>query len=133
MNTLQKKGFLLASKLPEPQVSLENSLNMPNSRTMSFKAILDEEIAKIIQDFLKTYKSVGHDDLHAVLIKWAAPILIPILNCIFTKFVELGSYPNFFKIAKVTALHKGGSLSDIVQYQFCHILIKSLKRLSMRG
>ena len=116
-----KKGFILASKLPEPKISLASTLTTPNSEIMSFRDISDDEMYDIIYKHLKPY-GAGHDELRSVLIKWAAHIIIPILRTIFSRFVQLGSYPDFFKIAKVTALHKGGSVSDIDQYRPISVL-----------
>ena len=57
-----------------------------------------------------------------MLIKWGATVLSPILAKLFQSFVEIGVYPTAFKVAKVTAIHKGGSVFDIDNYRPISVL-----------
>ena len=80
---------------------------------MYFAKITEDEVSKIIFD-LELGKAIGHDGISAEVLKWCAPFILNHLTRIFNKCVEKGIYPNMLKIAKVTALHKGGdkSISD---------------------
>ena len=62
----------------------------------------------IIKHCIDPNKSPGYDNIPALLIKWSANHIIPVLIKLFNTFTELGKYPDFLKIAKVTALFKGG-------------------------
>ena len=110
------KGHILASKLPETDISILHSmqprnLNFINAWTKTEK----QEVLDIINDDISTSKSPGYDNILALLIKWSSHIIAPVLVNIFNRFMNLGEYPNYLKTAKVTTLHKGG-----VIYQCLH-------------
>ena len=105
-----KKGFKLASNLPNATIPLSDSLGRENPESINFTNIEKSEVENLINSDIKT----------SVLIKWGATVLSPILAKLFQSFVEIGVYPTAFKVAKVTAIHKGGSVFDTGQYQYCH-------------
>ena len=77
------KGFNLASKLPESTVSLFESMYKRNNHSFVFRKIEEEDIYKIIENDLSSGKSAGHDNIHAIIIKWSAPIIVGLLIKIF--------------------------------------------------
>ena len=66
-----------------------------------------DEINKIIND-LDCNKATGYDEISPQILKWSASIILEHLCKIINKCVSTGIYPDVLKIAKVTALHKGG-------------------------
>ena len=105
-----KKGPLLASKIKGRRRSYRKYLKR-NPKTMYFTKIIETEVSKIIFD-LELGKSIGYDGISAEILKWCEPYILNHLTNIFNKCAEKGIYPNMLKIAKVTAIHKGGDRSD---------------------
>ena len=117
------KGHILASKLAEPQVSVLHSLKPRNDISVTAWKLTDEhEILDIINKFLSARKSSGYDNVPAVLIKWSAKTIAPILAKIFNKCIESGQYPDILKVAKVTALYKGGDKLEVDNYRSISVL-----------
>ena len=88
---------------------------------MNFSTITEDDLIKIICK-LVTGKSCGHDGISATIIKWCAPyIMSPLLN-ILNAFLKHGSYPKIFKLAKVTALFKGGIESEADNFRPISVL-----------
>ena len=56
------------------------------------------------------------------MIKWLAETIGPLLTKLFNGYLELGKYPDSFKIAKVTALHKSGDKRDCENYRPISVL-----------
>ena len=119
---LAKKGHNLASNLPQPTTSIYDSLGSPCFNDMKLTKIKTCEISDIIKNDLQNHKSPGYDNVHAVLIKWSSHIISPILEKIFNRFFDIGDYPDYLKIAKVTALHKGGDASLAENYRPISVL-----------
>ena len=80
------------------------------------------DILRIIKADLSTKKSPGHENIPSLLIKWSSSIIAPTLTKIFNRFIDLGKYPSVLKVAKVTALHKGGAKSNIDHYRQISVL-----------
>ena len=64
------KGHKLASELPQPSISVMETMGTESSQAMNFKEIDKTEI----ENFIK------HDNTKSVLIKWGSPVLSPILT-----------------------------------------------------
>ena len=122
-NHFTNKGHILASKLAKPQVSVLHSLGPRNEISITaWKLTNEHEILEIIKNNLSPQKSAGYDKIPAVLIKWAAKVIAPLLVKIFNKCIELGQYPDILKIAKVTALFKGGDKLEVDNYRSISVL-----------
>ena len=106
-----QKGPNLASKIKTLRRSYRKYLKRRNSHTMYFTKITPDEVLKIVLE-LKLGKAIGHDGISAQLLKWCIPFISNYLTKIFNRCADNGIYPNVLKIAKVTALHKGGDKSD---------------------
>ena len=115
------KGPKLAAKLPNStKCSLKYLRNRVKS-SMNFRNLSENDVAKIICA-LEVGKSSGHDGITGTILKWCLPyILSPLVN-IFNAFMKLGSYPGIFKIAKVSALFKGGIESEADNYRPISVL-----------
>ena len=107
-----KKGFKLASNLPNATIPLSDSLGRENPESINFTNIEKSEVENLINSDIKT----------SVLIKCGATVLSPILAKLFQSFVEIDVYPTAFKVAKVTDIHKGGSVFDIDNYRPISVL-----------
>ena len=81
-----------------------------------------QEVLDIIRKFISTNKSPGYDNVPAVLIKWSADVIAPLLVKLFNRFLDLGIYPSCLKIARETSLHKGGDKSDCENYRPISVL-----------
>ena len=61
---------------------------------------------------IKTNKVLGYDIISAKMLKWLVDVIAPLLTQIFNKYLRIGKYPDPFKSAKATALHKDGKRSN---------------------
>ena len=117
------KAHILASKLPNSDISVLDSMKPRNENSItSWDYFLVQEILDIIKNDICINKSSGFDNVHAVLIKWSAEVIAPILVKIFNRCCELGEYPSCLKTAKVTALHKGSDRSSVDNYRSISVL-----------
>ena len=71
---------------------------------------------------LEVGKSPGHDGISVTIIKWCLPYILAPLVAIFNAFLKLGTYPKIYKLAKVTALFKGGIDSEVDNYRPISVL-----------
>lgn len=62
---------------------------------------------------LKTNKAIGLDRISARLLKDSSTIISPSLTRLFNRSLQLGSFPNIWKLGKVAALFKGGNRTDV--------------------
>ena len=116
------KGHVLASKLPEPQISVLHSMKPRNEKFIGAWIKTDvQEVLDIIKNAINSSKSPGCDNIPAVLIKWSSHIIAPLLVQLFNRFLDLCIYPNCLKTARVTSLHKGGERS--IKENYCHISV----------
>ena len=88
---------------------------------MTFNAIDEDVFLKLICA-LDVGKSSGHDGISATILKWCLPYILAPLISIFNEFMKIGSYPSIFKLAKVTALFKGGIESEADNYRPISVL-----------
>ena len=115
------KGPKLASKLPKPKKSSLRYLKKRVQNSMNFKIFDESDIVKIICK-LTAGKSSGHDGISVTILKWCLPYIASLLTNIFNTFLKAGSYPNIFKLAKVTALFKGGDNSKADNFRPISVL-----------
>ena len=117
------KGHILTSKLPNSQVLITDSMKSRNTSFITkWENTNIQEILDIIKNYINTNKSCGCDNVPAVLIKCFSHIIAPILVRIFNRYMELGIYPDILKIARVTALQKGGDRSEADHYRPISVL-----------
>ena len=65
---------------------------------------------------------MGTDKIPPKVVKWGAPVLIPILTKLFNKCLVGGIYPDDLKIARVIPIFKGGIKNLIPSYRPISIL-----------
>ena len=115
------KGPKLASKLPPSNKSaLENM--MPRVNDSITNIILKTPAVRKRINELKTNKAAGYDNISAKMLKWLVDVIAPLLTQVFNKYLSIGKYPDLFKIAKVTALHKGGEKINCENYRPISVL-----------
>ena len=109
-----QKRLNLASKLPNSNSSIYSCLGERSETTIPTNAIVSGEVLKCIQDLKSSNE--------ARLLKWLHDKIAPVLTNIFNKFFEVGRYPNILKIAKVTAIFKGGDKQNCENYRPISVL-----------
>ena len=115
------KGPKLAAKLPTSNKSSLKFLKKRVKFDMKFCTLNENDIIKLVTK-LEAGKSAGHDGLSVTILKWCLPYISAPLVCIFDAFMRMGSYPSIFKLAKVTALFKGGIESEVDNYRPISVL-----------
>ena len=116
-----RKGPKLASKLPKPKKSSLSYLKQRVCNSMNFKILNENDIVKIVCKLIAG-KSAGHDGISVTILKWCLPYIASLLSNIFNAFLTAGCYPNIFKLAKVTALFKGGENSEADNFRPISVL-----------
>ena len=116
-----QKGPDLASKLPYSNRDILQSMGPRNPHKMNFKRASITEVVEI-GNALNDKMTTGSDNIPSILIKWAIYILAPILVEIFNDCVNLGTYPEILKTAKVTPLHKKGDKDVVENFRSISIL-----------
>ena len=111
----------MAAKLPKPKKSSMRYLKKRVQSCMKFKSFDEQDIIKVICQ-LNAGKAAGHDGVSITILKWCLPYIASLLKNIFNAYLNAGSYPSTFKLAKVTALFKGGENSDADNYRPISVL-----------
>ena len=75
-----------------------------------------ETISSCLQT-LPTKKATGCDNMHAYLIKEAAPVIVYFLTSVINHSIVIGKVPKQWKQARVTSVHKGGDITIMNNYR----------------
>lgn len=86
------------------------------SSSLYFSPVTHVEVSNAIRD-LRTVRSVGWDDVSVECIKFVEDTLCKPLAIILNRSVELGSFPNVLKVAKVTPVFKKGDSNSVANYR----------------
>ncbi|MGL5405721.1 MAG: RNA-directed DNA polymerase [Propionibacteriaceae bacterium] len=71
---------------------------------------------------LKSNCASGHDGVSAQIIKHLASTIVPVLTHLIKIIFETGVYPETFKLALATPIHKGGTRSSVENYRLVSVL-----------
>ena len=74
----------------------------------SLKEVSNESVLKKLKA-LNPSKATGHDNIPARFLKDSAEIISPQITHIINLSIKQGTFPQIFKIARVTPLYKKGS------------------------
>jgi len=120
---LSETGAKLALQLEPTEKLFTDYLQFPNPNKdrLILHPITEAEVSLLIQD-LDIGKSVGIDEISPKIVKWSAPLLVPVLTNIFNKCLVSGIYPDSLKIARVIPIFKGGDKNDTSSYRPISIL-----------
>ena len=101
-------GAKLASKLESAETNFKDYLQYPNPNheRIILNRITEPEVGTLILE-IDVSKSLGIDDIPPIIVKWCAPVLIPILTTLFNKCLVCGIYPDSLKVARVRPIYKG--------------------------
>ena len=75
-----------------------------------------------IIDKICSNKASGYDGLSVCVLKKIAPLFANPLCRLLNLSISTNSFPNHWKIAKVTPLHKGGARNDVNNYRPISVL-----------
>ena len=114
-----QKRINLANELPKSEQSIFKTMGPRNEHSISYNECKNHEVLDCIKNanINKAMKGIPPK-----IIKWLADDIAPVLTKIFNKFFDSGIYPKIFKIAKVTALSKGGDKTDGDNYRPISVL-----------
>ena len=103
-----------------------NTPTLISSKTNLFDPIIVSSICqhkiKNFIDRLDINKGAGPDGLPAFFIKKCSDSLLLPLSIIYNQSLQLGLFPDIWKCAQITPVHKGGNKSDIKNYRPISIL-----------
>ena len=104
----KEKVMKLASKISKDDIDPLHPLKEKvKSKLLRFdiRCVKEDEVSKIIQK-MKRKTSRGFDDISSEVLKLAGEVIIPPLTWIINASITKGVFPDQWKLAKVTPLHK---------------------------
>ncbi len=90
--------------------------SIPIGPLLSNITILQDDVYKLLKK-LDTSKATGPDNIGNTFLKNCASSISGVLTRIFNLSLTLGEFPNSWKIAHITPLHKKGSVHDFKMYR----------------
>ena len=99
------KRMKLAENLPTTNRSFSETMETRMQEPIPDIVLDPSEVRKLILEMDTNKASQG---IPPKIIKWSVEIITQLLTKIYNKFLAIGSYPDIFKIAKVTAIYKEG-------------------------
>ena len=113
-----KIGINLASNVEQSSNSPETYLPNCNSQFQNATVI---DVHKILSS-IDVSKSTGHDGISNKLLKDSADIIAYSLTLIFNTSINTGIFPNDFKTAIISPIHKAGCKTECNNYRPISIL-----------
>lgn len=87
-----------------------------NTNSLFFEPTDTVEVNKIINT-LNDQSAGGIDGVSNVVIKTLSQFLLLPISCIFNKSIEMGIYPDHFKIAVIVPIYKSGDITNKTNYR----------------
>ena len=95
--------------------------NRTEETIFQFKHVNESTVLEYIQN-LKQGKSAGPDKIPTTILKDAADFICKPLTMIFNSSSKLGTFPDRWKIARITSIYKSGAKDDTNNYRPISIL-----------
>ena len=105
----------LAKDIPQSSKTAESYLTSFNAR-FNIQNVSLTKVFKLLST-IKTSKSAGHDRISGKLPKDAAEVIAPTLTAIFNASINAGVFPDDFKTAIISPIHKSGSKTNCDNYR----------------
>ena len=115
-NFFSSIGSNLASAVPATNVTCEHYLDKPQVSSFLLSPTSAMEIENIITS-LNPSKACGPYSIPIVLLKTLRNVISYPLEVLFNFSFTSGTVPDQFKIARVTPIHKKGSVFDVSNYR----------------
>ena len=113
-------GQKMAARVNDNGVPPEYYMTPTNS-TFSLKTTTADIVAEITNK-MSTNKATGLDGISSKILKVSSLVVAPALTYVFNKAIVRGIFPDEWKIARVSPLHKKASRCDSDNYQPISIL-----------
>ena len=120
-------GPTLAKQIPESENTFESYL-VKTSATMQHKSVVINELRDAFFSF-KLNKSPGYDEISFNVVKKCFSELCEPLKHVFNLSIEIGVFPDEFKIAWVSPVYKANDSNDLTNYKPISVLPCSSKIL----
>ena len=109
-------GPSLASNLPDCQNTFIEYVRPTNQASFKLKNVSNEAVLKLLMN-LDVNKATGLDHIPGKLLKEAGPIIANSLSLIFNRSIDTAIFPDEWKLAKVTPIHKKNEKNDPCNYR----------------
>ena len=113
-------GTNLAKDMPQSSRVPESYLTFSNTE-FNIQNVSVTKVYKLLST-IKTSKSAGHDRISGKLLRDAAEAIAPTLTAIFNASINTGIFPDDFKIAIISPIHKSGSKTNCDNYRPISVL-----------
>ncbi|CAB4034888.1 Hypothetical predicted protein, partial [Paramuricea clavata] len=110
----------LSKDIPQSSKTAESYLTSSNAR-FNIQNVSLTKVFKLLST-IKTSKSAGHDRISGKLLKDAAEVIAPTLTAIFNASIHAGVFPDDFKTAIISPIHKSGSKTNCDNYRPISVL-----------
>lgn len=108
-------GAVLADSIHPTSIGPESYLE-PTDKRFSIKPPTTETVVKLLES-LNERKAIGLDKIPSRLLKVAAVVIAPSLTTIFSRSIATSTFPEEWKLAKVTPIYKKGERKDPSNYR----------------
>jgi hypothetical protein len=110
----------LVKNMPQSSRTPESYVTRPDTQ-FTIQNVSLTKVYKLLST-IKTSKSAGHDRIPGKLLRDAAEVIAPSLTAIFNASINTGIFPEDFKIAIISPIHKAGSKTNCDNYRPISVL-----------
>ena len=115
-----KVASCLVNNMPQSSRTPESYVNRPDTQ-FTIQNVSLTKVYKLLST-IKTSKSAGHDRIPGKLLRDAAEVIAPSLSAILNASINTGIFPEDFKIAIISSIHKAGSKTNCDNYRPISVL-----------